>query len=68
MEFNCQLLKVIEIAEKRIRYRKAHSFQAIKDINPTFLYHKLKTSIKIVLKFHVPIFYTFGEIGRQRAL
>ena len=53
---------------KKLIYRKTNSFESIKDIDPKFGKHKLKTRMKIVLKFIVPIFYAFPEISHQRAL
>ena len=61
---------------KLLRCRKSHSFQTIKDINSKFWLntlihntwiHKLNTWMKIVLKCHGRIFYTFWKISRQRA-
>ena len=44
-EENCRKLP------KLLHCQKAHSFQTVKYINPEFLYHKLKTGIKIMSKF-----------------
>ena len=59
---NCRKLS------KLLSCRKEHSFQNFKDIDPKFRWHKLKTWIKIVSKFHFPILYAFRKIDRQRAL
>ena len=40
---------------KMLRCREAHSFYTIKDISPKLKKKKLKTWMKIVLKFHVPL-------------
>ena len=45
---------------KCLRCQKADSFQTIKDIDSKFW---LKTWIKMVSKFHVPILYTFRKIS-----
>ena len=46
---------------KLLSCRKTYSFQTIEDIDPTFWKHKLKTWMKVVIKFHVSIFYTFWK-------
>ena len=48
-------MKITEITT----LQKAHSFQIIKYIDRKFWQHKLKTWMKIVSKFHIPIFYAF---------
>ena len=60
-------LKNCEKLPKWLRCQKEHTLQVIKDINSKFLYHELKTWVKIVSRFNVPISNTFREISRQRA-
>ena len=50
---------------KLLRCRKAGSFEIIKVINIKFEYHKLKTWIKILSKFHNLISNNFRDIGRH---
>ena len=53
---------------KSLRCRKAYNSQAIRDTDSKYWYHKLRTRMKVVSKFHIPILYTFPEISRQIAL
>ena len=60
--------KTVQQVTILLRWRKAHSFQTIRDIDLKFWYHKLKTWLKILSKFQVPNFHSFWKIICQRSL
>ena len=59
-----KLIRIVEIASKP----KSVYFPNNQIYLSQIILHKLRTGMKIVSKFHVSIFNTFREKGRQRAL